>query len=232
MFQKLPDHPGIPHYLIHACDNEELASRGLAAARAYAGIAPSAPHALHMLGKRTGRNAGFGAAGNVFAAVTMGVIGYLYSTRAIFFFVAILSIPTLFSIFAIRGDEIDYERSRGATGAEAPVKNKTAGLRGSAWPSASALWSDIEAKSGLIPIRLRVQQFASACRNLNYWGARKDRSEYPGAPRVDRWSRPAIQAECGSIHDALVLYRPGEWKREAARAIARSGIDKRAAALY
>lgn len=41
-------HPGIAHYTIHACDNEELASRGLAAARAYAHIAPSAPHALHM----------------------------------------------------------------------------------------------------------------------------------------------------------------------------------------
>jgi len=48
MFQKFPDHPGIPHYLIHACDNQELAPRGLPAARAYAGIAPSAPHALHM----------------------------------------------------------------------------------------------------------------------------------------------------------------------------------------
>ena len=48
LYRRFPDHPGIPHYLIHACDNEELASRGLAAARAYAGIAPSAPHALHM----------------------------------------------------------------------------------------------------------------------------------------------------------------------------------------
>jgi hypothetical protein len=43
-----PDHPGIIHYLIHACDNQELATRGLPAARAYARIAPSAPHALHM----------------------------------------------------------------------------------------------------------------------------------------------------------------------------------------
>lgn len=48
LFHEYPDHPGIPHYLIHACDNQELASRGLAAARVYAGIAPSAPHALHM----------------------------------------------------------------------------------------------------------------------------------------------------------------------------------------
>lgn len=43
-----PDHPGISHYLIHAYDNEELAPRGLTAARAYSKIAPSAPHALHM----------------------------------------------------------------------------------------------------------------------------------------------------------------------------------------
>lgn len=48
LFQRSPDHPGIAHYLIHACDNMELASRGLPAARLYAGIAPSAPHALHM----------------------------------------------------------------------------------------------------------------------------------------------------------------------------------------
>ena len=43
-----PQHPGIPHYLIHAYDNAELAPKGLPAARAYARIAPSAPHALHM----------------------------------------------------------------------------------------------------------------------------------------------------------------------------------------
>lgn len=43
-----PQHPGIPHYLIHAYDNAELASRGQAAAKAYSQIAPSAPHALHM----------------------------------------------------------------------------------------------------------------------------------------------------------------------------------------
>jgi hypothetical protein len=43
-----PDHPGITHYIIHACDSSELAPRGLAAARKYAQIAPSAPHALHM----------------------------------------------------------------------------------------------------------------------------------------------------------------------------------------
>jgi hypothetical protein len=47
-FAKHPDHPGIAHYLIHSYDAPPLASRGLAAARIYAGIAPDAPHALHM----------------------------------------------------------------------------------------------------------------------------------------------------------------------------------------
>ncbi len=48
LFRAFPDHPGIAHYLIHAYDNAELASRGLPAARLYSQIAPSAPHALHM----------------------------------------------------------------------------------------------------------------------------------------------------------------------------------------
>jgi hypothetical protein len=43
-----PEHPGAAHYLIHAADTAELAPLGLAAARSYAQIAPSSPHALHM----------------------------------------------------------------------------------------------------------------------------------------------------------------------------------------
>lgn len=48
LFRQQPQHPGLAHYLIHAYDSAELAPRGLAAARAYSKIAPSAPHALHM----------------------------------------------------------------------------------------------------------------------------------------------------------------------------------------
>jgi hypothetical protein len=43
-----PEHPGIAHYMIHSFDYPELAGLALPAARAYAKIAPSAPHALHM----------------------------------------------------------------------------------------------------------------------------------------------------------------------------------------
>ncbi len=48
LLKRFPNHPGISHYLIHACDNPRMAQEGLAAARRYAEIAPAAPHALHM----------------------------------------------------------------------------------------------------------------------------------------------------------------------------------------
>jgi len=43
-----PNHPGVAHYIIHSYDYPSLASRGLAAARRYAEIAPSSAHGLHM----------------------------------------------------------------------------------------------------------------------------------------------------------------------------------------
>jgi tetratricopeptide (TPR) repeat protein len=48
LFARYPEHPGLPHYIIHAYDHPPLAERALVAARRYAAIAPSAPHALHM----------------------------------------------------------------------------------------------------------------------------------------------------------------------------------------
>jgi tetratricopeptide (TPR) repeat protein len=45
---RFPNHPGIPHYIIHSYDYPELAVRGSIAASRCARLAPSAPHALHM----------------------------------------------------------------------------------------------------------------------------------------------------------------------------------------
>jgi tetratricopeptide (TPR) repeat protein len=50
LFAKYPDHPGVVHYIIHACDTPSLAPDGLAAAKHYGEIAATAPHALHMPG--------------------------------------------------------------------------------------------------------------------------------------------------------------------------------------
>jgi len=48
LFAQYPEHPGLAHYIIHAYDAPALAPKALDAARRYAAIAPSAPHALHM----------------------------------------------------------------------------------------------------------------------------------------------------------------------------------------
>jgi tetratricopeptide (TPR) repeat protein len=49
-FEAHPDHPGFAHYIIHTCDNPQLAHEALPAAERYASIAPSSAHALHMPG--------------------------------------------------------------------------------------------------------------------------------------------------------------------------------------
>ncbi|MCB2108342.1 MAG: hypothetical protein KDE14_11615 [Rhodobacteraceae bacterium] len=48
VFGRNPNHPGAAHFVIHSFDDPEHAILALPAARAYAGIAPDAPHALHM----------------------------------------------------------------------------------------------------------------------------------------------------------------------------------------
>jgi tetratricopeptide (TPR) repeat protein len=50
LWARHPDHPGLIHYIIHACDNPPLAPEGLAAARVYGTVASSGPHAAHMPG--------------------------------------------------------------------------------------------------------------------------------------------------------------------------------------
>jgi len=48
LYDEQLNHPGIAHYIIHSCDNPAMAGLALPAARKYASIAPSSPHAVHM----------------------------------------------------------------------------------------------------------------------------------------------------------------------------------------
>jgi MFS family permease len=68
-----------------------------------------------LFDRRQGRNQAFNSAGNVVAAVAMGLIGYFISNRGIFLFVVALAVPTLISLWSIRPAEIDFERARGAS---------------------------------------------------------------------------------------------------------------------
>ena len=68
---------------------------------------------------RQGRNQAFNSAGNVTAAVLMGLIGYFISNRGVFFFVVALAVPTIATLFLINPAEIDYQLARGAKEGEA-----------------------------------------------------------------------------------------------------------------
>jgi MFS family permease len=80
------------------------------------------------LGARTGRNAAFGSAGNVIAALTMGWIGYQYGPRSIFYLVVLLTIPAILTLMSIKADEIDFDRARGGSGRKI-TEGWIAGLR-------------------------------------------------------------------------------------------------------
>jgi len=71
---------------------------------------------------RQGRNQTFNSAGNVIAAVSMGLLGYYVSNRSIFFFVAAFAVPTILVLLMIRPAEIDYELARGAKDGEKRAK--------------------------------------------------------------------------------------------------------------
>jgi predicted MFS family arabinose efflux permease len=67
-----------------------------------------------LFDRRQGRNQMFNSAGNVVAAVSMGLIGYFLSNRGIFFFVVAFTIPTLWALARIKSHEIDYAVARGS----------------------------------------------------------------------------------------------------------------------
>jgi MFS family permease len=72
---------------------------------------------------RQGRNQAFNSAGNVVAAVSMGLLGYFISNRSIFFFVTVCALPTIFTLFFIRPNEINYDLARGAKKGSETVKS-------------------------------------------------------------------------------------------------------------
>src|ERR1700689_5820251 len=76
----------------------------------------------HLFDARQGRNQSFNSAGNVGAAVSMGLLGYFVSNRSIFFFVAVCTLPTLLTLLIIRPEEIDYARARGGREGDEPGK--------------------------------------------------------------------------------------------------------------
>jgi MFS family permease len=72
------------------------------------------------IGPRLGRNARFSAIGNGVAAGVMGACGYLISPQAVFIVTAVLAMPTVLALAAIREDEIDGIRADGGVASHEP----------------------------------------------------------------------------------------------------------------
>lgn len=60
-----------------------------------------------------GRNQGFNAAGNLFAAAVIAGTSRFIGSRAIFYAVALLVLPTIFAALMVKRDDIDLELARG-----------------------------------------------------------------------------------------------------------------------
>ncbi|WP_446742419.1 MFS transporter [Silvibacterium acidisoli] len=60
-----------------------------------------------------GRNQGFNAGGNLFAAAVIAATSHYLGNRAIFYAVAILVLPTIIATLLIKRDDIDFDLARG-----------------------------------------------------------------------------------------------------------------------
>jgi MFS family permease len=78
------------------------------------------------MSERLGRNARFASIGTGLAAALMGALGYLTSSRSVFFCTAALIVPTLIALFHVRPDEIDPERAHGGKHPTGPRNLATA----------------------------------------------------------------------------------------------------------
>lgn len=81
---------------------------------------------------RVGRNETFNHAGNVFAALLAGLIGYYVSSAGIFVLLSVMSLISSFSIWQIQEKDIDHELARGCpdeSGDDNDADDKPSGWR-------------------------------------------------------------------------------------------------------
>jgi MFS family permease len=66
------------------------------------------------LARRMGRNAAFDHAGNVSIAAAAGIMGWVFSQRAVFLLVPVFAILAAMAVWSIPAGAIDHQRARGA----------------------------------------------------------------------------------------------------------------------
>ena len=63
--------------------------------------------------RQFGKNQSFNSAGNVACALLIALVSHRFGNKSIFLIAAGLTLPTILSVLAIRGKEIDYDLARG-----------------------------------------------------------------------------------------------------------------------
>ncbi|MFD1873072.1 MFS transporter [Hymenobacter bucti] len=86
--------------------------------------------ALGLVGRRKfdqaqGTNQAYNAAGNMFAALVLGAVGYYFNLRWMFYLVGILCAGAVLCVLRIKGDDIDFDLARGADAAPSGDSQKT-----------------------------------------------------------------------------------------------------------
>ncbi len=70
---------------------------------------------ITLFDRQFGKNQSFNSAGNVFCALLIAAVSHVLGNRAIFITAAVLTIPTVVAIRAIKSRDIDYDLARGGT---------------------------------------------------------------------------------------------------------------------
>jgi MFS family permease len=106
--------------------------------------------ALGLVGRKKfdqaqGINQAFNAAGNMFAALALGAVGYYFNLRWMFYFVGLLCVGAVLCVLRIKNDDIDFDLARGADSAAdtAPSSAKTPAAES---PATSGVWASIKAQ--------------------------------------------------------------------------------------
>ena len=89
---------------------------------------------VRLFDRQFGKNQSFNAAGNVASALLIAIVSRVFGGRAMFLTAAILTVPTILSVLAIRKGDIDFNLARGLGGdhkkEEGKAKSLITALRG------------------------------------------------------------------------------------------------------
>jgi predicted MFS family arabinose efflux permease len=80
---------------------------------------------IRFFDRQFGKNQSFNSAGNVACALLIAAVSHVFGNRAIFITAAVLTIPTIASVLAIKPNDIDYELARGGIAPTPPDQHET-----------------------------------------------------------------------------------------------------------